>query len=1220
MSIYVRPINKDDVRNISSGRVTMKAPRNFKSGLTGTICDPLLFGPTREHKQNKNIDNEDVYCRTATISLTVPVLNPFLAGADAKAWHVVLKRSIAEVKDIVYGRIAYNQVTEEWLNRNDLENVRNSEEIIFGGNLLRFLIRQVDIEERIKDALYKEFIVPQLDRLQKKDYLDNGTMLGSFYYSEDEPVDAYNHVFDFYYFQPLEGFEYLLDDLNEYIYDNSADKFKNQFANLTILLAYKQNPRNLEDQIMDDIFVLPYGYRANIEERIDPLNRQYNKLVSLNTELAEDISYQGVALRTIMVKYEEIVKYITNIFVGDDDISRYAGNSYKSIKDMLAGKQGLMRSRMQGVRIDYSGRTVITCDPNMSMDHIGVPKKILPKLLELGVIQRYRDLPKYSQENLSYLHMQRYRKDFQRKANELAEDMYMVIGRQPTLFNLGMQAFKVIPIDGDAISLSPLVVMPFNADFDGDQMHETIAISEEAKLEVAKLIASTNNVFYPRDGSLTVVTRHEIQYGLWVASKVTDKEGARTLSVSDIEALKEKYGMSDNVGLMAVIFHAVCNQDIAIYDKVPISGKYQVDGKYNSGACPAGIAAIKYALGKTNSEYAIGVKPVAKYSSGATDKDFNPKWFQELLSTTTVNNTKVFVEVVDRVVKLGFSVAKIWPPGISTINTISIEDKVTEFNNRIAKREQLLHKGIEIESAFSDYFESELKKLQKEVEDLVVEELGPDNGYVKMWKSGAKGSLSNIMQEFGIKGRIMKNSIVAFDTIIGNSLSNQLTSLEHFITAYGGRQGLSDKVLATAEPGYLTRKIEHACPNIVIRAEDCGVLSDDASPDGIRWTYKDIIQFIDEIQYTGNPLNDIFNVRSLFAPTLVGRNVVIYNKDANGEVVGKSDMYVSNGNQALVLFDQYVGRIENGEFIEGDGIVVRSPITCHNPVCQKCYGRDTSTNMRYPRIGKPVGFVAAQSVGELSTQLTMKVFQTGGVKTEANLTSSYQKISEYLGLTDIKKKDGANTLLPYDALSRAEGYVRTVSTGDGRKRIYVVDEEGNNLLGLTKYFVHEDTVLKDYVKKGDSFQKVQGDLNIREVLKYRGYEDAYKYLIFKMFKIFNDESAVSLKHFETIVASLASFVLLTNCFGHTAGEMLSLPELWNLAQDGAVGGVYTILGLGELPKYRSDFFESMIMENMGTYVPRAILTHPVDEMKNPKTRLSFGLNIGIGSDYAEFME
>lgn len=1213
VSIKVRPINDDDVYEIASGVVNKVAPRAFNGNLKGTVCDPELFGRKRIHRNMHDKVFDDKYTRTAVIELAKPVLNPFLAGSHYSGWKCLLNKKEKDIENIVYGKVAYDMSAPEgkspWVKVDALGETPNGENWVFGAELLQYLVDNTDIEDRIEETIYEVYVVPHLDYDSRAEWERTHEMIGSIIRIEDDSyvgMDAagtgsdFGWLFDKYYYKcDLAKWRDMVVKEASHISDIMLEE---KYTDLALLLAIRANPSLLVEQIMYKVFVLPIGYRPNIESRIDPLNSQYNLLVQHNNALKENISYQGFSLRTIMQRYEKVVRQVRSIMVRDDVASQYAGKTFKCLTESLGGKTGLIRDRMQGVRADYSGRTVIACDPNMPMDCVGIPRKMLPKLLELNAVVSLKDKHP-EQENMSYFMTRKHIGEFVKAAERAADGRYVCIGRQPTLWNLGIEAFKVVPVDGSAIVLSPLIVEPFNADFDGDQMHSFFAIDFPSDEEVRKLIAIENKLVYPMNGELTVKARHEIAYGLWVCTAEKERAESRVWSQSEIEELASVNGDKSKRGLMGMIFDLVCAHTIKVYDIVPIGKNYLYD---ESAKVTAGVAALKYAIQPKNSKYAIGVVPLQTYADGAHDKKFSPNWLKECMAINNVTDKSSFVRIITNITKLGFDVARIFPPSVSPICDIRIDDLLTNFNKKIIEREELLNRGIEIESSFSTFFNDAFDELQDAVYKVVKEALGEDNGFMRMMNSKAKGSKSNIMQMFGFKGRIMEDENTPFNTIISGSLARGLTSLEHFISAYGARQGIADKTLATAEPGYLSRKLEHCASNMSITEQDCGTTN------GILWTYDDIVCHCDESRVVGDPKVDIIPVKEMLAKILVGRNVLI----------GDQTVYVSDIVEANNLFDQYIADVDSNEqFHKKNGIKMRSPITCANPCCAACYGKDLSTLMPRPKLGKPIGFIAAQSLGEPGTQLTMKNFQRGGVVSAQNLTSSFKKIDTYLGLTDMRNQKGQKTLLSYDAISPKEGFVEAINMGDGRKKIQVVNEKGKNLLGMKQYFVPEETELKEYVKVGDSFQKVQGDLNIKEILRYRSYEDAYKYLTLMLYKIYNDEVAVSCQHFEVIVASMCSVVLYTNVGKYRSGEVLSLKEYATIAymEDAKLCG-FTILGIGELPKFRRDFLESIIMEDMKSYVPKSFLMCPEDTMVNPKTRLSFGLGIGIGSDVEGFLQ
>ena len=1258
MSISIRPINKDDKK-----RMTPSEEQRINSspmirldqaiGYGHNVVSRSIFGNADHSNDVDSIDKvyEDKYTRVGYIDLASRVLNPFLAGRGAPVWRAVLNLKTHEMNGILNGYHVYDVVKNELIRVDTAlgSSTFDRERYLYGADILLYLLDNINIREVLNHLLVAKYVAPHLTKDEWEYVRDNISRLGTINkvssgdIMANEELRGHGWLFGEYFIDLSTGF--MSTSRQEEVYACIYDALDNmditkmeQFPIVSFLISMVDGDGmiGLKQQIMDYIFVLPDGFRPIIDGRVDMLTSQYNKLVNANLELQDALDQQKPTLYSVLNKYRALASYVRNIFIGDDTVIKQNHlTNYKSLSDTITGKEGLMRGRMQGVRVDYSGRTVITCDPDMPIDTIGIPKSMLYKIAEPSVIRSLRkeksDISKkLYNRNLSRISSTSGKVTDDLTFNDLVlrwfeqDSRYGVIGRQPTLFYLGMEGFKIKPVDGDAIILSPLIVMPFNADFDGDQMHFNMPQTEEAMAEVKNNMAFTNNYRYPKNGEITVVARHEIIYGLWMCSTVKDRENSKKISKEEVNRIAEKLGLPTNNGYARNIYTAVCKQEIAIYDKV--------DTKF--GEQSAGIAALEYALFG-------GVNP-SDLNEILNGKGIKAKQITKILNNACGSNTTAFLNAINRLVQLGFKVAKIWPPNISTIVDKEIEEHVNQliedFNRDVLEREEYVNIGIEIESEYSNYFNkrwSELRDGDNGVVKYLLKNLGNDNGYIAMMNSGGKGDKSNIMQIFGLKGRVQKNDTTAFNSIIAGSYSRQLTGLEHTISAYGSRKGIADKVLATAEPGYLSRRLEHASPSLRITTEDCG------TTEGLMFTLEDIVPFLDESQISrygcrvpedDNEAEEFCNTseyktqmlaaREYLSKIILGRNCIT--GDGRTEYIASIDM-------AHNFIDRCWGYVDSRshKYVKvGNGIVtMRSPIYCNDPCCQKCYGRDLAAGMDKAVKGRPIGFIAAQAIGEPGTQLTMKNFQKGGVVTEANLTSSFSLIEDYFELHDFSNRKGAHGVLTYDMISPVNGTVQEQYLGNGTKRITIVPDDKEDpytksamrSLANKKIIVHAQTKLKKHVEIGDSFQKIQGNLNMKEVLKYRGFDKAASYLSLILYNTFMTQD-VNFKHFECIVTGMSMYYLLmpvdnVDAFKslHTgqdspykAGSILT----WQEACKDVVGGGLgrrTLLGLKALPKFKNDFGESILMESMDTYVPRAVLMNPYDTMNNPITRAAFGL-------------
>lgn len=1224
MGIQISPMTSTDLNGIVQGVINATANNNnITVGGRGSIKDPALFGRSFDH-MSYDYQYEDEFVRTAKIQFPISIPNPFLCGVNCETFGTIFNGFGIEgnkvAKALMRGDIVCNQ-DGQLINSDDIYGVAKRGEYLIGGDAVLKYLSCLDIEQNIKDEVYEQFVYPCLSRADRKDWKDYHKMVGSIERTDEDfdVTEPTNWLFDEFFYvkedrKELDKYdEEFQAEVGKYAREHVRNILYKRNSRLTYLLALERNYNTISNLVMSEYMILPEGQRMSIDNRVDPITKLYNDLEKTNLELQEAL-INNAMFSNIISKYKRIVNLLTLIMTGKNEGNIYVPDTFKSIKDRLAGKKGLIRDKMQGGRLDYSGRTVIVNDPYLPMDTVKIPRRILGKLYELGIVQNIRNTDASKDtENLYKMALPPSTEYMNRQGMRYIQDgdEYVIIGRQPTLFNLGIRAFKVIPTDGNAIVISPLIVMPYNADFDGDQMHMEVAVTEEAKREVRRLMESMENLRYTRNGEITVVPRHEILYGLWICSKVATGLNQRTWNSSQLQELATRMGMQDEKAEIVTVFHGVCCQEINVYDIIEADSAYGRNGTHILNGCTAGVWALKYVIGKGNSDFVLGRTPLVTYEeSGLEDKPCKTGWFKAIIANTPTQRKQQFMTMINNMVKLGFKVARIYPPNISIINNIDFSQEIDEFNKKIMEREMWINLGFELESSFTEFFGNEFNKLNEYIKSKIIEELGEDNGFVRLCDSGAKGNISNLVQIFGTKGRIMKNDNEAFNTIIKNSLSTQFTSLESFITAYGSREGLADKVLATAEPGYLTRRLEHASACMQITTFDCG------TDEGLHITYDDIIVHIDETKLSNNVDMDYQHVETFAAPMLVGRVILPHN------------VYVDSLQEAeRILRTTIVEEDGNGVLKIGPGITIRSPLKCKCPVCCMCYGRDLMSGENYSKVGRPIGIIAGQAIGEPAAQLTMKNFQRGGVASEANLTSAFDKINAYFS---VPKGNGSTASVIYDHLSPVRGYVKPQYNGDGTKTIKVyepyidingveqVDWETNVL--SKSYKVPENLRLKDFVEVGDSFQLVQGDLNTREILDYRGFDEAAKYLTIQMYKIFNDETEISLKHFETVVASMISFLVVRGDDQVYTGEVLSAIEYYKWSPHRNTSVIPIILGISELPSYRRDALEAFIMEDMGTHVLRNIIISPYDEMKNPKTRLSFGLGIGMGTDIPGFMD
>lgn len=1047
-------------------------------------------------------------------------------------------------------------------------------------------------------------------------------------------------------------------------------------------LYVKTKGKILDNMIMDCIPLLPIGFRLYTEDGPHPLTIEYKKLCDSLCDMETLLSHQNFRWAAFLNCYKEIYKHITSILDSKED----GDEKYKSLKQMLSGKKGLVRKDMIGARMDYSSRLVICMDPSISFDTVGVPYHTLAYLMEYELYKKYRAENRLSSLSNLVNNWNQTKKDIDAILKS-RPDTVVVIGRQPTLFNLGIQAYKIRAVEGHALRLNPLCVMPFNADFDGDQMHLSMPLDitytdESGRVkslqgEVKDAMLSVNNILYPRNGSITVESRHEIQYGLYIASTMFEplREGAVPANITekDLPEMSSKDGDAiKDLGLR--VFNAVVKNKIAIYDNILFSvEKYGI-----TPMMTAGQAAIKFLMGPKFKDIVIGSVPLctaqekeaafAKFkeekiildndtkctkgerinqilrmsSSALTGVDkallkeynewvdlknkqwngeFTVKFCEELFKASAEAGSSSLVRCVNNVIKLGFAVSAAWPPSLAALKfEDKIQDDIKEFDKKVDELAEQLEEGLITESIFQSEFDDlfngkvdmdnhEIKGLSKKIEERLEEKKDASGndlpidkrkyaGWLKMIKSKAKGSNSDLVQALGIRGRMQKDDSHSFNNVIYTSLAKQLNPLEHFVTSYGSRKGLADKILATAKPGYLTRMVSHAASYLEIVCDDCG------DTDGLLLTYDDLYDVFSAADITSMGSIAADTISEKAQKLIVGRNIITNNgsiiKVTKGNVKDIIKEYIVEPNQADPINP-----------IIKPGLKMRSPITCNNPCCKVCYGDGTYRVDKKVEDHKRVGILAATSVTEPGTQLTMKNFQKGGVASDANLTSSFDRINSMFRLQEPKPVNG---LCQVDHIAPEDCIITERRMGNGIKLLKVNSvETGRTLYNNIK--VDERLKVKsrpgEIVKAGTGLQQNTGVFDIKEIKMYgarngeSGVDRAIKYVLLSLWDIFNQEKDINLIHFECIVYGLVYYVVSkSDAVGVNNGEYLSRAEYLKVKDKVEVGK--DIVSAWDVPNIRHDALQHFIVEDIGEAIGYSLARSNTDSFTDYKVRAMFG--------------
>lgn len=1213
MLVKMRPYSFEEVKKVSNGIVT-----DTYKGAPYSVTSQTVFGnqeqPTDHDTKKRSCD---IFSKTGLIMLDMPVPNFFLCGNKLELLNKIMPTTYlskygiknCSMSNLINCNVIYDAqdgMLKDINKSKVMSETYDIERYEIGGSAIKALIDEFDVKaELMKEILNtaitvvsSAFIKTSQNRLQKseKECISITSSPSKFHIIEDFYVDltyllikddSYPDIFMSEEF--MKNYESTLE-LNLYrkIYNRRITYLLSLYRDKSAMDSF----RNLVQNFM---IVMPVGFRPDTELGINLVSNAYNKVIKANNSLRSIRHQKNQTLSNVINSYKALVDAVRYVTVDYSAVKskKNSENSYRDIVSSLKSKDGLIRSKMQSVTVDNSGRTVIIVDPNMSIDSIGVPYTMLRELLDVHYVAT---LPQTFSASEKIRKLEQFKSDINFERTKKWIDNYVknipiVVGRQPTLWKLGIQGFKIVPVEGAAIVLSPLQVSAFNADFDGDQMHCNVPVTPDAVAEIFDIMMNIKNIYLTRDGSCHMYPRHEIIYGLWRASKA-QPTGKVILEVDKLDAATIEF-----------VQDAVINDKYILNDVIKIGAYYFSLGQLAVKTC----AGVKYA------DFIIGLPELVKSNKLFTAKRefevndtpdgvFTEDWSIKLLTKIhdSIDGGNLFVKTINNYTRIGTAIATNYPPNVSITKLPNIDSYVEEFNNEIKKVQHYYDIGFETEVGYRNQYSRAYAKLKDKVEKSVLKEggreyIGDENGFRLMSQSKCRGNKSTMMQMFGLKGRVMKNSNEAFNSVITHSMVHGLTGLEHFLTAYGGRQGQIDKSIETSKPGYISRIMSISDDGMVIRSLDC------KTTDGLWLTY-DRLRF-----YLAKPnmeeLNIYTNIKKMFEKMVVGRYLV-----------EKTDSHV-NEKDVDSLFKAFIAEVDkDGNIIKKNGCRLRSPITCKNPCCQKCYGIDLSTHSRVA-IGRAVGFDAAQSIGQPGTQLTMKNFQGGGVVSEGNLTSSFELMQKYLELTDLNSSVKTGRPIKTDMLAPVEVDISEIYIGRNLKQVYLVNSKNKRVINRNNPItMYAGIKLKKHVMAGENIQEELGDLTPENVLNCRGVDELIFYLVFKLYNIFNREVSVDFKHFETLIASMIFYTCRKSVGVFKAGLQYTLIEYM---RDGGYNTpenfVKCVIGVKSVPDASKDCLRSILFEDLLDAVRKHIITSPTDEVKDPWVRLSLGLMPNVGS-------
>ena len=862
----------------------------------------------------------------------------------------------------------------------------------------------------------------------------------------------------------------LSEELKKGLVDATGQKKIRLSRRLEVCEAFRKSGNRPEWMIIDVVPVIPPDLRPMVQLEggrfaTSDLNDLYRRVINRNNRLKKliEIHAPEIIMRNEKRMLQEAVDTLIDNGRHGKAVTGAGNRELKSLSDMLKGKTGRFRQNLLGKRVDYSGRSVIVVGPDLKFHQCGLPKKmalelfkpfIMKQLVEDGIVHNIKSAKKY---------VERLNSNVWDILDKVIKDHPVLLNRAPTLHRLGIQAFEPVLVEGKAIKLHPLVCTAYNADFDGDQMAVHLPLSTEAQAEARLLMLSTNNILAPKDGKpITTPTQDMVLGSYYLTSGTVEEQAVRSFMDYD------------------EMFKAYSTNNVKIHDTVNVLYRDEETGESQIVKSTVGRFIFNEHLpqdlgfvDRSKDKFSLEIDRLVdkKMLGKIVDKCFRKH-----------GNIKT-AEVLDYIKSTGYKYSTVGAISISMNDVIVPEEKweiLKEAEHKIAVYEELFRDGLVSEQERYEYVISVWTKATEDITKILVAKQDPTNSISIMADSGARGNINQIRQLAGMRGLMSSATGRIVEIPIKANFREGLSVQEFFISTHGSRKGLSDTALRTADSGYLTRRLVDVSQDVIVREDDCCtdeyVLAKD---------FKD-----------GNAIVEKLSDR------IVGRHSFedVLNPNTGEILIYKNEMIT----EALAEKVEKLGITE---------LKVRSVLGCKSKhgVCAKCYGRNLATGNPV-NIGEAVGIIAAQSIGEPGTQLTMRTFHSGGVA-GVGITQGLPRVEE---LFEARKPKG----LAY--ITEIDGTVKLV---DNKKRydIVVTADDGDERIYAIPYGARIKVKDGEEIKAGDML--TEGSINPHDILAIKGPTGVQEYITKEVQKVYRNQGVdIDDRHIEIIIKQMLSKV------------------------------------------------------------------------------------------------
>ncbi|GAA3411965.1 DNA-directed RNA polymerase subunit beta' [Paenibacillus hodogayensis] len=993
-----------------------------------------------------------------------------------------------------------------------------------------------------------------------------------------------------------------VDQLKEELRTAQGQRRNRAIKRLEVMEAFRNSGNEPEWMVLDVLPVIPPELRPMVQLdggrfATSDLNDLYRRVINRNNRLKRllDLGAPDIIVQNEKRMLQEAVDALIDNGRRGRPVTGPGNRPLKSLSHMLKGKQGRFRQNLLGKRVDYSGRSVIVVGPSLKMYQCGLPKEMALELFKPFVMKELVNKGLAHNIKSAKRKVERVSPEVWDVLEEVIKEHPVLLNRAPTLHRLGIQAFEPILVEGRAIKLHPLVCTAYNADFDGDQMAVHVPLSAEAQAEARILMLASGNILNPKDGKPVVTPSQDMVLGsFYLTMDNPEAQGTGTIFRNVAEAVsayqRGAASLHARVAIPARVLGKTSFTDrqqeallVTTVGKIIFNEIFPSDFPYINEATKSNLfngisdEYFVFEKGANVREFIMNIP-----SRGAVGKDYLGTIIGECFRQYHTTQTSV---ILDNIKQNGFTYSTRAGITVAVSDVIVPKEKeviLGESEEKVKIVMQQYRRGLITDDERYDRIITIWSETKERITEVLMKSLDKFNSIMMMVESKARGNKSQITQLGGMRGLMATPSGRIYELPIKSNFREGLTVLEYFISTHGARKGLADTALRTADSGYLTRRLVDVAQDVIVREDDCG-------------TDKGFI--VSRIQDGKEVIEDLFD-------RIEGRySFETIRHPQTGEViVNRNELIDSTKADALIAAGVHK-------------LQIRSVLSCRTQhgVCKKCYGRNLATGT-HVEIGEAVGIIAAQSIGEPGTQLTMRTFHTGGVAGD-DITQGLPRIQE---LFEARNPKGQATI------SEIDGKVKDIREGKDRREIEI-EGEAESKTYLVTYGSRIRVTAGQQVEAGDEL--TDGSIDPKEMLRIKGIRGVQNYILQEVQRVYRNQGVeINDKHIEIMIRQMLRKIRIIDS-GSTAllpGSFVNMHEYEEANRQVLFSGEEpavakpVLLGITKASLETDSFLSAASFQETTRVLTDAAIKGKVDQLLGLKENVIIGKLIPAGTGMTRY--